>query len=262
MTTPRAGSFIRYRRSRFATRLPAGHRYTRSHYWLKQDDAGHWRVGLTTFATRMLGDLVECMFAVEPGESVGLGQTIGSIEGFKAISDVYAVASGRFVGANEALDTLPEDEDIILFVSVHANTVAFRTEPVGFEVWVLPKEHERTVLPSGSTPSGDSAAQPIFNAMLDEQINRESVVLANEILDGLEAHVGDRSPNRGLREEKWAVVRRARMPAVLVEVGYMSNPVEARRMLQPAYLNDLARGIYDGIRGFIEWFEATPEPAQ
>ena len=173
--------------------------------------------------------------------------------------DVFVELEDRPAMANEALDALPEDGDIVLFVSVHANTVAFRTEPTGFEVWVLPKEHERTVLPSGSTPSGDSAAQPIFNAMLDEQINRESVVLANEILDGLEAHVGDRSPNRGLREEKWAVVRRARMPAVLVEVGYMSNPVEARRMLQPDYLNDLARGIYDGIRGFIEWFEAAPD---
>ena len=53
----------------------------------------------------MLGDLVECTFAVEPGETVEIGQAIGSIEGFKAISDIYAVASGRFVGANEALDT-------------------------------------------------------------------------------------------------------------------------------------------------------------
>ena len=104
MTPPPPRRFIRYKRSRFATRLPAGHRYTRSHYWLDRDDAGCWRIGLTTFATRMLGDLVECTFAVEPGESVEIGQSIGSIEGFKAISDVYGVASGRFVGANEALD--------------------------------------------------------------------------------------------------------------------------------------------------------------
>ncbi len=104
MTTPPASRFVRYRRSRFATRLPVGRRYTRSHYWLDPDEAGCWRIGLTTFATRMLGDLVECMFAVEPGEPVAIGQPIGSIEGFKAVSDVYAVASGRFAGANEALD--------------------------------------------------------------------------------------------------------------------------------------------------------------
>lgn len=104
MTTPPAGRFIRYRRSRFATRLPVGRRYTRSHYWLDRDRSGRWRIGLTTFATRMLGDLVECTFAVAPGDSVALGQPLGAIEGFKAVSDVYAVASGRFAGANEALD--------------------------------------------------------------------------------------------------------------------------------------------------------------
>ena len=101
---PDPSRFVRYRRSRFATRLPVGHRFTRSHYWLREDAAGRWRVGLTTFATRMLGDLVECALALEPGAPVQLGQAIGSIEGFKAVSDIYAVASGRFGGANRALD--------------------------------------------------------------------------------------------------------------------------------------------------------------
>ena len=103
--TPPGDRFIRYKRSRFAARLPVGRRYTRSHYWLDRDDAGRWRIGLTTFATRMLGDLVECTFAVAPGEPVALGQAIGSIEGFKAVSDIYAVAAGRFVATNAALDT-------------------------------------------------------------------------------------------------------------------------------------------------------------
>ena len=103
--TPPAGRFIRYKRSRFATRLPVDHRYTRSHYWLNRDDEGRWRIGLTTFAIRMLGDLVECTFVPAPGESVALGQAIGSIEGFKAVSDVYAVAAGRFVETNAALDS-------------------------------------------------------------------------------------------------------------------------------------------------------------
>ena len=105
MTAPSAGRIIRYKRSRFSTRLPVGHRYTRAHYWLDRDGSGYWRVGLTTFATRMLGDLVECGVTVAPGEPVAVGQQIGSIEGFKAISDIYAVATGRFVGTNESLDT-------------------------------------------------------------------------------------------------------------------------------------------------------------
>ena len=101
---PVPSRYVRYKRSRFATRLPVGHRFTRSHYWLSRDAAGRWRVGLTTFATRMLGDLVECVLALEPGAPVQLGQPIGTIEGFKAVSDIYAVASGRFGGANRELD--------------------------------------------------------------------------------------------------------------------------------------------------------------
>ena len=52
----------------------------------------------------MLGDLVECNLTVASGDPVAVGQRIGAIEGFKAISDLYAVAGGRFAGANGALD--------------------------------------------------------------------------------------------------------------------------------------------------------------
>ena len=95
---------LRYKRSRFTARLPVGHRYTRSHYWFTRDPAGLWRVGLTTFATRMLGDLVECTFTTAVGDPIEQGQNIGSIEGFKAISDLYAVMPGRFAGTSGAFD--------------------------------------------------------------------------------------------------------------------------------------------------------------
>jgi glycine cleavage system H protein len=102
-----------YRRSRFATRLPVDRWYTPAHYWLVQEEAGVWRVGLTGFATRMLGDLVEYGFAVKPGGAIAVGQTIGWLEGFKAVADLFSVARGEFLGANEALTgdiTLVESE--------------------------------------------------------------------------------------------------------------------------------------------------------
>lgn len=94
---------IRYKRSRFSTRLPVDRVYTRAHYWLRRDESGVWRVGLTKFATRMLGDLVELELTAAPDDPVELGSRIGWIEGFKAVSDLYAVASGSFAGANPAL---------------------------------------------------------------------------------------------------------------------------------------------------------------
>ena len=94
---------IYYKRSRFTTWLPPGHRYTESHYWLAAQEAGIWRVGFTRFATRMLGDLVEHGFNVQPGEAINVGQAIAWVEGFKAISDVYSVMKGEFLGGNPGL---------------------------------------------------------------------------------------------------------------------------------------------------------------
>jgi len=103
---------VAFRRARFGTRLPVDCLYTRSHYWLLEAEAGVWNIGFTSFATRMLGDIVEFQFDVEPGSPVALGQRIGWIEGFKAVSDVYSVSEGVFSAVNPALR-----EDITLVES-------------------------------------------------------------------------------------------------------------------------------------------------
>lgn len=92
-----------YKRSNFVTHLPAECLYSPSHFWLARIEGGRWRVGFTKFATRMLGEIVDVQFDAKSGDSVASGDIIGSIEGFKAISDIYCVANGTFLGANAAL---------------------------------------------------------------------------------------------------------------------------------------------------------------
>lgn len=99
-----------YRRSRFSTRLLTDRLYTPSHFWVREESPGLWLVGLTKFAARMLGDVVDVSFDLAPGAEVGLGDVVGSFEGFKARSDLYAVVAGRYAGANQELDT---DVDVI-----------------------------------------------------------------------------------------------------------------------------------------------------
>ena len=102
--SPARTDIVPYRRSRFATRLPVDRRYTPSHYWLREERPAVWRIGFTQFATRMLGDIVECEFSTPVGSTVSPGDEIGGVEGFKAITVVYAVASGVFQGRNGELD--------------------------------------------------------------------------------------------------------------------------------------------------------------
>ena len=86
--------------------------YTRSHYWLLETGPGIWKVGFTKFALRMLGDIVEYQFEPASGARLGIGDKIGWIEGFKAVSDIFSVAEGAFAGANPKLR-----EDITLLES-------------------------------------------------------------------------------------------------------------------------------------------------
>jgi glycine cleavage system H protein len=92
-----------YKRSHFVTHLPVNYLYTRSHCWLAEQPGGEWHIGLTKFATRMLGDMVDHGFDAPVGTAVSVGQILGWVEGFKAISDVYCVANGTFLGSNPAL---------------------------------------------------------------------------------------------------------------------------------------------------------------
>jgi N-acetylmuramoyl-L-alanine amidase len=143
--------------------------------------------------------------------------------------------------------------DAVLYVSIHANANP-RSKATGFEVWYLPPSFRRTLVQPEDTGS-DPALSKIVNSMLEEEISMESVVLAREILRGLDEQIGTRSPNRSLKEEAWAVVRNSRMPAVLVEVGYVTNPGEAALLSDPAYLQDIAEGLYNGIVAFVARFE-------
>lgn len=97
---------VHYKRSHFSTRLPMEYRYSPSHIWLSQGAANpnSWRAGLTKFAVRMLGDMVDHGFETKPGTAVRPGQIVGWIEGFKAISDLYNVVDGAFIGVNPELE--------------------------------------------------------------------------------------------------------------------------------------------------------------
>lgn len=94
---------VHYKRSRFSTYLPQNRLYSPSHFWLLEDSPGVWRIGFTKFATRMLGDIVECRFDVAPNVPIKTGDVIGYIEAFKAVSDLYSIADGEFSGMNPAL---------------------------------------------------------------------------------------------------------------------------------------------------------------
>jgi glycine cleavage system H protein len=100
---PGTAKTLAYKRSHFATQLPVDYLYAPSHAWIASQGQGVWRVGLTKFATRMLGEIVDYGFEAGDRAAVQLGQIVGWVEGFKAISDLFCIASGQFRGGNPEL---------------------------------------------------------------------------------------------------------------------------------------------------------------
>jgi glycine cleavage system H protein len=85
---------------------PAGYRYTKEHEWI-EIDGSKGTVGITDYAQNSLGDIV---FVDLPkvGDKVEAGKIFGSVESVKAVSDLYAPASGTVTAVNEELANAPE----------------------------------------------------------------------------------------------------------------------------------------------------------
>lgn len=167
-------------------------------------------------------------------------------------TDRYLTLEERTRLAN-AIESQPNEA--VIFVSLHANA-SLNRDARGFEVWFLPPTYRRTGLVApDQVGTDDPDLLQILNTMREEEITLESVLLARNVLAGMESAIGAASPNRGLREESWHVVRNARMPSILVEVGFVTNVSEARLLRDDAHLNLLSGGIYNGIANFVDSFE-------
>ena len=85
---------------------PTEFKYTKEHEWIKADGKNA-TVGITNYAQESLGDIV---FVELPkvGSEIVAGKTFGSVESVKAVSDLYAPASGVVAEVNNELATAPE----------------------------------------------------------------------------------------------------------------------------------------------------------
>ncbi len=85
---------------------PSELKYTKEDEWLKVDgDTG--TVGITDYAQNALGDIVFVELP-KPGTEVTAGKSFGTVESVKAVSELYAPASGTVTEVNNELATAPE----------------------------------------------------------------------------------------------------------------------------------------------------------
>ncbi|MGD0179374.1 MAG: glycine cleavage system protein GcvH [Terriglobales bacterium] len=86
---------------------PTDFKYTKEHEWIKADGKNA-TIGITDHAQESLGDIV-FVDLPKPGADITAGKTFGSVESVKAVSDLYAPASGTVTEVNGELGTAPEN---------------------------------------------------------------------------------------------------------------------------------------------------------
>lgn len=142
-----------------------------------------------------------------------------------------------------------------IFISIHTNA-ALATSAYGFETWYIVNEYSRQVIEQGEV-SSDKDVEEILNSMIIEELYIESRDLAERIQKNINGQIGSVSRNRGIKESTYIVIKKPKMPAVLVELGFISNKSEAKRLTNYSYLFKITEGILKGIDEFIKEYEST-----
>jgi N-acetylmuramoyl-L-alanine amidase len=160
------------------------------------------------------------------------------------------VRAGFKVSLTRTRDTsveLPDRPEIAnhrkadLFISLHFNiSPASPASIQGTEVYCM-----TPVGAPSSNAHGEGAGAGWFPG---NQNNEKNLFLAYQLQKSLTQELA--ADDRSARRARYWVLRDATMPAVLIEAGYMSHPVEGRKIFDPAYRRQIARAVLDGVLAY------------
>jgi len=161
---------------------------------------------------------------------------------------VLTRSDDRFVPLPERPE-IADRADADLFVSVHFNSVENGADTVtGIEVFTMTPRNQLSTDqrpdPTYAPISNPGNANDHWNSVIGYAVHK---TLQDEL------SVSD----RGLKRSRFAVLRLAPCPAVLIESGYLSNTVEARRLATPAYRQRIAEGIAAGVARYATQLEGA-----
>lgn len=156
------------------------------------------------------------------------------------------------------------DKEADLFVSIHANSIPKTSDPKGaqgLETYFLsPGRSERAMRVAAIENSEDMGEMGQYGKLsFLDFINKAKIVesnkLAIDLQKGMLGNLRRQFPNvrdNGVREAPFWVLVGAQMPAVLVEVGYISHPEESARIADEKYQKWIVEGLVEGVgRYFI-----------
>ena len=137
-----------------------------------------------------------------------------------------------------------------LFVSLHFN--ASPADPKNVEG---PETY--CITPVGAASSNAQGEGADYGATAANRVEQKSLLLAYQVQKSLVRNIG--VEDRSVRRARYAVLRDATMPAILIESGYMTHPVEGKMIFSAGYRHLLAQAIVKGIMNYQK-LTASPTP--
>lgn len=152
-------------------------------------------------------------------------------------------------------------KDADLFISIHANAAPKGKflSLKGIETFFLsPAKTAKAKRIAAKENSAASAMSTKSKDTLLSFLNKNKIIQSNKLAIDIQSGMLTSTRKKfnnvkdgGVREAPFWVLVGAQMPAVLVELGYITNPKEAERLFNPFYQKALAKGIYDGINSYF-----------
>ena len=150
------------------------------------------------------------------------------------------------------------DKGAHLFISIHANAAPNKEKAKsmnGIETFFLsPSRSERSMNAANLENKADTDEMNYFTKLsFLNFLNREKIIASNKLAIDMQAallksvRAGYKVSDGGVREAPFWVLVGALMPAVLIEIGYISHPEESQKIANSKYQDHIAKGIADGV---------------
>ncbi len=200
--------------------------------------------------------------------TLNVAKRVGAALGERGIDVKYTRTTDTLIALSDR-GRIANDAHADLFLSIHVNAANPNWKDPGgargFETYFLAEaktedarrlermENEVVKFESGPSARGGDALSSIINDMAQNEHLRE----ANELADLIQRRVGQvhPGPSRGVKQAGFVVLVKAYMPAVLVEIGFGTNPAEAAYMSDPAKMEELAAAISDAVLEYLKRYE-------
>lgn len=159
--------------------------------------------------------------------------------------------SDKFIALEERV-AIANVKKADLFISIQCNSDKDKSV-YGIETYCLGAA-ATTEMPKKES-SKESDLQMILSNMRLDKNSEESCQLANYVQQSLYEYMSERYSyikDRGVKHAPFLVLIGAEMPSIVIDVSFISNPRECKRLISEDYQNDLSKAITNGIRRYIE----------